>query len=96
VCRTLLPVGKEIPVTAALCQILQSSFPEEYEARRQEERAQFSGQEGEGEEQPLPLFVMTSIFPGKFETREVIVMLSYVGLPAAVGGRCCHDLRGWP
>jgi len=64
-CRTLLPVGKEIPVTAALCQILQSSFPEEYEARRQEERAQFSGQEGEGEEQPLPLFVMTSIFPGE-------------------------------
>ena len=56
-------MSKEIPVTAALAQIIQSSFPEEYEARRQEERALFSAQEGG--EQPLPLFVMTSIFPGK-------------------------------
>lgn len=62
-CRTLLPVSKEIPVTAALCQLLESSFPEEYEARRQEDRALFGG--SEGEEQPLPLFVMSSIFPGE-------------------------------
>jgi hypothetical protein len=55
-------VSKEIPVTAALCQLLESSFPEEYEARRQEDRALFGG--SEGEEQPLPLFVMSSIFPG--------------------------------
>lgn len=62
VCRTLLPVNKEIPVTAALSQLLQTSFPEEYEARRQEQLHLNSA--ADGREAPLSIFVMSNILPG--------------------------------
>ena len=62
-CRTLVPVNREMPVTQALSQLIQSSFPEEYEARRQESLLTAEAQAGK--EPPLSIFVMSNIFPGK-------------------------------
>lgn len=62
VCRTLLPVTRDVAVTAALSQLIQSSFPEEYEARRKE--SQLVSDAESGKEPPLSVFVMSNIFPG--------------------------------
>lgn len=61
VCRTIMHVGRELPVTLVLRQLLQNSFPEEYEQRRKEEQGLSSAAGGEA---PLPLFVMSCILPG--------------------------------
>lgn len=61
VCRTVLHVGREIPVTLALRQLIQKSFPEEYEARRQEEAGSPSDAGGAA----LPLFVMSCCLPSE-------------------------------
>ena len=63
VCRTLLPVNREIPITQALSQLIQSSFPEEYEARRKE--SLLIADTEAGREAPLSVFVMSNIFPGQ-------------------------------
>ena len=60
-CRTVLHVGREIPVTLALRHLIEHSFPEEYEARRQEENGWSCSSDREA---PMPLFVMTCILPG--------------------------------
>ena len=62
VCRTLLPVNREVPITAALSQLIESSFPEEYQERRRE--SLLLPDNHEGKEAPLSVFVMSNIFPG--------------------------------
>lgn len=72
VCRTVLHVGQEIPVTLVLRQLIEKSFPEEYEARRREERRLSSDAE-----LLLPLFVMSLILPGL--TLPLKSLQQYVG-----------------
>lgn len=52
-----------MPVTLALRQLIERSFPEEYEARRQEERG--IEHSGDAQEAPLALFIMSCIFPSE-------------------------------
>ncbi len=58
-----MPVNREIPVTQALSQLIQSSFPEEYEARRNE--SLLIADTDNGKEAPLSVFVMSNIFLGQ-------------------------------
>lgn len=63
-CRTVLHVGRELPVTIALKNILVKSMPEEYEERQREER--LLGQEDAAAGlATLPLFVMQVLLPGE-------------------------------
>ena len=59
----VLHVGKDIPVTLALRQLIEKSFPEEYQQRRQEEQA--AADVSGGGEAPLPLFVMSCCLPSE-------------------------------
>ena len=66
-CRTVLHIGRELPVTVTLKNILEKSFPIEYAERRAEENAASTGR-GPGEcvaEPPVPLFVMSCLMPGE-------------------------------
>lgn len=56
-CRTVLHVGRELPVTIALKNIIQKSCPEEYEERRREETLEAAAGAAPGVVS-LPLFVM--------------------------------------
>ena len=56
-------VGRSIPVSITLKNILEKTFPEEYEDRRREEG---HGAAAPGERAPLPLFVMSPMLPGKY------------------------------
>ena len=56
----MLHVGRTIPVTITLKNLLEKSFPEEYAARREEEGAA----PAPSDDAPLPLFVMSCILPG--------------------------------
>lgn len=60
-------MGRELPVTIALKSIIEKMFPEEYEQRRLEARGIIGGMEGD--EAPLPLFVMACMMPGKQSSR---------------------------
>lgn len=70
-CRTVLHVGRELPVTIALKNILSKSFPEEYQQRHEEDVAEKAAAEGPGAGQEpasnvvLPLFVMSTLVPGE-------------------------------
>lgn len=65
-CRTVLHVGRELPVTVILKALLEKSFPGEYEERRREESVAGAGEDGEGgQAAPLPLFVMSPVLPGE-------------------------------
>lgn len=71
-CRTVLHVGRELPVSVVLKNILESAFPEDYHARRVEEAALSllldpDPQEAHRAPQTtvLPLFVMSSVLPGE-------------------------------
>ncbi|KAK9808920.1 hypothetical protein WJX72_006425 [[Myrmecia] bisecta] len=61
-CRTVLHVGRELPLSVTLNNILEKSFPEEYQQRRRETRSLPSEVAGEA---PLPLFVMSCMMPGE-------------------------------
>ena len=55
-------MGRSIPVSITLKNILEKTFPEEYAARRQEEG---HGAPAPGENAALPLFVMSPMLPGQ-------------------------------
>ena len=61
-------VGRELPVTMVLANILEKAFPAEYAERRAE--TQGLGQ-SPGQESPLPLFVMSCILPGTAPPKSV-------------------------
>ena len=67
-CRTVLHVG-HLPVSIVLKNVVERSFPEEYEARRLEEcQASLSAAAGEGAStiaSILPLFVLCPMLPGE-------------------------------
>lgn len=56
-------VGRQLEITRALHNILEKSFPEEYEARKQE-TLNASSTPRDAVAPPLPLFVMSCIMPG--------------------------------
>ncbi|KAL4442724.1 hypothetical protein ABPG77_006718 [Micractinium sp. CCAP 211/92] len=60
-CRTVLHAGRELAVTITLKNLLERSFPEEYEQRRQEEREAAAP----ASDAPLPIFVMSMLLPGE-------------------------------
>lgn len=64
-CRRVFYSGFDLPVNIALKNILERCFPEEYEARREEEKASIGEQEGSGMVQQLPLFVLSPVMPGE-------------------------------
>lgn len=64
-CRTVLHVGRKLPITITLQNIIEKSFPEEYALRKAEVAAQEQGHQPGGPETPLPLFVMSCMMPGE-------------------------------
>lgn len=64
-CRRVLHVGRELAVTVVLKELLELSFPEEYEQRRVEERGAGAGAAPAAGDAPLPLFVMSLLLPGE-------------------------------
>lgn len=62
VCRSVLHVGEDLPVTLALKNLLMKAFPEEYQLRASEE-AHFICENGNIS--LLPLFVMAPLLPGE-------------------------------
>lgn len=56
-------MGRQLPVTVALANVLERSFPEEYEARRLETRLAADSESAAGEA-AIPLFVMSCVMPG--------------------------------
>ena len=75
----MLHVGKDIPVTLALRQLIEKSFPEEYQQRRQEEQA--AADMSDSGEAPLPLFVMSCCLPS--ELRFPLYLTRLLVLPGA-------------
>lgn len=61
-CRTVLHVGSQLPVTRTLATLLEKCHPEEYKARREEEQL---AAPSETAACPLPLFVMSLLLPGQ-------------------------------
>lgn len=61
-CRVVLHLGPDPPVTVVLRALLQRSFPREYEARGIEEAQEPAGAEQGAQ---LPLFVMSPMLPGE-------------------------------
>ncbi len=66
ICLQVLHVGRKLPITITLQNIIEKSFPEEYALRKAEVAAQEQGHQPGGPETPLPLFVMSCMMPGKF------------------------------
>ena len=64
-CRTLLHVGREMPVTVTLKAVLQHSFPQEYKQRHEEECQHISPGGQPDAQAPVPLFVMSCLLPGE-------------------------------
>lgn len=84
-------VGRQLPITVTLANLLEKSFPDEYEARRQETRSAAAGGSGEDVgEAPLPLFVMSCMMPGQHCFRLLLQM----SLPINCSFDCIqeHDL----
>lgn len=61
-CRTVLHVRRELPVSVVLKNLLERSFPEDYAARREEELVVAAAA---AEQAAMPLFVMSLILPGE-------------------------------
>lgn len=57
-----MQVGRELVVTLVLKDLLERSFPDEYEARRAEESD--AAAPAPAADAPLPLFVMSLLLPG--------------------------------
>lgn len=64
-CRRVFYGGFDLPVNITLKNILERCFQEEYEARKEEERAFIRDQEGAETVQQLPLFVLSPVMPGE-------------------------------
>lgn len=68
-CRTILHVGRELPVTVLLKELLEKTFPEEYAERRKEEQALLASTHDDAVDcqgrTRLPLFVMSALLPGE-------------------------------
>eukprot|EP00775_Hariotina_reticulata_P012534 gene12534-12667_t len=66
-CRTVLHVGRELPVTITLQNIISKAFPEEAEARAAETKGVTTAEAALAavEEVTLPLFVMSTLLPGE-------------------------------
>lgn len=60
----VLHVGRQLEVTRALHNVLERSFPEEYEARRRETLEALEPPRDHTASFPVPLFVMQCIMPG--------------------------------
>ncbi len=60
----VLHVGRQLEVTRALHNVLERSFPEEYEARRRETLEALEPPRDHTAPFPIPLFVMQCIMPG--------------------------------
>ena len=60
----VLHVGRQLEVTRALHNVLERSFPEEYEARRRETVDAPDPPRDHTASFPVPLFVMQCIMPG--------------------------------
>lgn len=60
----VLHVGRQLEVTRALHNVLERSFPEEYEARRLETLESLEPPRDHTASFPIPLFVMQCIMPG--------------------------------
>lgn len=63
-CRTVLHVGRDLPVSITLKNILEKSFPQEYAERCAEEAAD-AGSAANAAEAAVPLFVMSCLMPGE-------------------------------
>jgi hypothetical protein len=62
-CRTIVflnSTASSLPITVSLQRVIERSFPEEYASRREERKSESSNRES-----ILPLFVMTTMLPGK-------------------------------
>lgn len=71
-CRTVLHVGNELPVTVVLKNFLERNFPDDYAARRAEEAAEAAAStSGSSVESPLPLFVMSVLLPGEHMALQI-------------------------
>ncbi|KAL3138492.1 hypothetical protein ABBQ32_006282 [Trebouxia sp. C0010 RCD-2024] len=64
-CRTVLHVGRTLPITVTLQKIIEKSFPGEYAQRRADALALEAHNRADGPETPLPLFVMSCMMPGE-------------------------------
>lgn len=64
-CRTVLHVGRQLPITITLQNIIEKSFPEEYALRQAEALVLEEQHQAGGPETPLPLFVMSCMMPGE-------------------------------
>lgn len=62
-CRTVLHLGQQLPVSVVLKNLLEHAFPQEYDARREEEINLMSC--SETQRALLPLFVMSAMLPGE-------------------------------
>lgn len=62
-CRTVLHAGRQLAVTITLKSLLERCFPDEYEARRQEESEAAAALPAT--DAPLPMFVMSMLLPGE-------------------------------
>ena len=87
----VLHVGKDIPVTLALRQLIEKSFPEEYQQRRQEEQA--AADMSDSGEAPLPLFVMSCCLPSELccplcLTRLLLLLLLLGAAPSLALADC--------
>ena len=89
----VLHVGRSIPVCITLKNVIEKSFPEEYEARAEEE-AHGGGGGPAGDTAHLPLFVMAPVLPGAwfFLASRCVVLLEKLFLKefswflCAIGG----------
>ena len=62
----MLHVGRQIPISVTLQNIIEKSFPEELAERRAELRASSDEPAASGRpESPVPLFVMCCLMPGR-------------------------------
>lgn len=80
-CRTVLHVGRELPVTVTLKSILEKAFPLEYAQRQAEEQADMGAQPEGQPEAPVPLFVMSPLMPGVQLQCSLLLILTGVCSP---------------
>lgn len=60
----VLHVGRQIPISVTLQNIIEKSFPEELAERRAEMKASDEPAASDRPESPVPLFVMCCLMPG--------------------------------
>ena len=60
-------MGRKLPVTITLQNIIEKSFPVELAVRKAEVAAMEQAHQAGGPETPLPLFVMSCMMPGELK-----------------------------